>query len=268
MSRAQLEACVEEIFGMDLHSFLTSKVEKESLHDYEVARLLNVTPARIGRIRKELGLKKGNRFLRRFESIYGNGAVDKFKTKIEDLETSLADVAKCFGFTREYARQVYEKIYGCPYTVVYKEKLKERKKNRTLCKGLRTERNEYLEKIKENLCALGLDPDVSFTGQSLTFTANGYRLAVKSCANPRTIGKRQYFRFTCNPGGVRTECDFIICRCAASECRIHFVIPTDAMPKCSISLLPDAGPCDSKYAKFKEAWHLLKNKNGSCVSKN
>ena len=239
------------------------KAEEESLYNYEIAGLLNVAPARIGQIRKELGLKRGSRFTRGFEHSHGAGAVDKFKAMIEDLETSLSGVAKHFGFSREYARQVYEKIYGCPYSVAYKEKLKKKKEKRTLSKKGRTEVIECLKTVKQRLRAMRLDPDVSFTEHSSTLKANGFRLSVKSCASPYTIGKKRYFRFSCNPGGIPTECDFFICRCAYNECMIHYVIPRAAMPKCSVSLFPDAGPCDSKYAKFKEAWHLLKHKNGS-----
>ena len=49
---------------------------------------------------------------------------------IESPHSSLADVARHFGFSREYARQVYKNIYGHPYTKVYREKLEIRKTER------------------------------------------------------------------------------------------------------------------------------------------
>jgi hypothetical protein len=33
------------------------------------------------------------------------------------------------------------------------------------------------------------------------------------------------------------------------------------MPKYGVYLLPEASPGESKYARFKEAWHLLKHEN-------
>ncbi len=122
MTRRNLGVYTKEHFGMDLSEFVKQKVEKESLYDYEIAAILNVNSGLIGQLRKDLGVKRTNGFLRRFDHIYGFGAVSKFKKMIEETENSLSDVARHFGFSREYARQVYEKIYGVTYTEARKRK--------------------------------------------------------------------------------------------------------------------------------------------------
>ncbi|RLF32358.1 MAG: hypothetical protein DRN08_06730 [Thermoplasmata archaeon] len=139
MSRKRdLEVCIKDSFGMDLYEFMKRKVESESLHDYEIANILNnadgklcaVAPRVIGQLRNELGIRRANGFSRRFEIIYGTGAIDTFKEMIEDVDSSLSDVGKYFGFSREYARQVYKKIYGCPYTEAHERKRAARRRRK------------------------------------------------------------------------------------------------------------------------------------------
>jgi len=143
MTKNDLEAYVEDHFGMDLHEFIKHKVEVESLYDYEIADLLNEKVADIGRsrgvlaqdigwLRNEFGIKRANGFSRRFEHKYGQGAVDLFKDMIEDPINSLSDVARRFGFSRQYAWQTYKKIYGFPYTEAKKRKRRERRKMRVV----------------------------------------------------------------------------------------------------------------------------------------
>jgi len=127
MTKKDLGAYVEDRFGMDLHEFIKYKVEVESLYDYEIARILNVQPAVIGRLRRRFGIKRAKAFPRRFERIYGLNAVETFKKMIGNPDNSLSDVARHFGFSRQNAWQVYKKIYGCPYTEAYKRKRLEKR---------------------------------------------------------------------------------------------------------------------------------------------
>lgn len=130
MAKRNLETYVKEHFGMDLYDFIKCKVEVESLYDYEIAHILNVEASRIGPLRKSLGIRRSNGFSRSFEGRYGKGAVDRFKKMIENPNNSLSDVARHFGFSRQYAWHVYKKIYGCPYTEAYKRKQFEKKRKR------------------------------------------------------------------------------------------------------------------------------------------
>jgi hypothetical protein len=68
-------------------------------------------------LRDTFGLKRVNGFSRRFEKRYGEGAIDKFKCLIEDPGNSLAHVAGHFGFSRQYAWEVYRQIYGFPWSI-------------------------------------------------------------------------------------------------------------------------------------------------------
>lgn len=127
MAKRNLETYVKERFGMELYEFIKYKVEVESLYDYEIANILNVEGAFIGRLRHNFRIKRSNGFSRRFDRTYGLGAVEKFKRMIESPDNSLSDVARHFGFSRQYAWQVYKKIYNCPYTETYTRKKLERR---------------------------------------------------------------------------------------------------------------------------------------------
>ena len=114
---AYLKERVRKRFGRGLHDFLKEKIEGEGLFDYEVAALLDVSPTLVRRFRLAYGLTRNRRagFRRCFERKYGPGAVNRFRELIEAPGTSLQDLAQHFGFSREYARQVFQKIYGFPY---------------------------------------------------------------------------------------------------------------------------------------------------------
>ncbi|MBW2346058.1 MAG: hypothetical protein JRF53_19105 [Deltaproteobacteria bacterium] len=130
MTKRDLETYMKEHVGMELYEFIKYKVEVESLHDYEIARILNVEAAFIGRLRNNFGIKRANGFSRRFERTYGLGAVETFKKMIENPDNSLSDVARHFGFSRQNAWHVYKKIYDRPYTEAYKRKrLKKRQES-------------------------------------------------------------------------------------------------------------------------------------------
>jgi hypothetical protein len=127
MTKDELADYVEDHFGMEVYEFIKYKVEVESLHDYEIARIMNVKPADIGRLRRNFGIKRANGFPRRFERTYGVGAIETFKRMVEAPGNSLSDVARHFGFSRQNAWQVYKKIYNRPYTEVHQRKLLEKR---------------------------------------------------------------------------------------------------------------------------------------------
>lgn len=130
MKKRELEAYARRHFGLDLYGFLRQKVKNEALYDYEIAGILGVSRGRIGNLRRELSITKKEGFPARFERKHGKGSVARFKKLIEDPATSLADVGNRFGFSREYARQVYREIYGCPYTVAYRRKREAREREK------------------------------------------------------------------------------------------------------------------------------------------
>lgn len=254
---AQLEAHVKEQFNMELYKFIKQKVEVENLYDYELASILSVNGSLIGKLRKTFGIKKVVKFPKQFERTYGANAMHIFKQIIENPDSSLACVGRHFGFSREYARQVYRNVYGYPYTEAFQSKI-ELKKHKMLTNRKKSKRLELLIKVREKMESMGLTPHLRTRKHPYNILANNYKLLLRCASTPLTIGKKQYFHITTSDS---PDFDFIICLCINNGKSIHYVIPRHAMPKSGVYLLLKAGPGASKYTRFKEAWHLLTRKN-------
>ena len=112
MAKQSLQRHVEGRFGMRLDEFIRYAHQVELRNDAETADILNVNSALIGRLRKKFGIKRADRFSRRFRTTYGEDALEVFHEMIERAHASLSDVAGHFGFSRQYASDVYKKIYG------------------------------------------------------------------------------------------------------------------------------------------------------------
>ncbi|MBW1740474.1 MAG: AraC family transcriptional regulator [Deltaproteobacteria bacterium] len=259
MTTRQLEVYVKKRFDMGICEFMKHKVEAESLYDYELASLLNVDGAFISKLRKAFGIKRANGFPRRFESTYGKGAVDTFKKIIENPDNTLIDVASHFGFSREYARQVYKKLYGRPYTEIFREKILARKRKKLEAK-MKSTRFVSLAEVIEKMSCLGFVPRITNKGPAFTIFVNGYKLALRCTSKPILLGRKHYFRIS-NGIGSNMDYDFVICLCMNNGKSTHYVIPRHAMPRYGVSIPIEAGPLESKYAKFREAWHLLAHEN-------
>lgn len=259
--RKLLETYVKERFGTDLSGFLKDKVEKELLYDKEIGEILNVEQGYIGKLRSAFGIKRGNGFSRRFERKYGPGAEETFRTMIENPDVSLSDLGRFFGFSREYARQAYEKIYGYAYTEAYKKKLIARAQGRLDTPKI-DQRLGLVMQVKERMQSLGLFPNVRTRGRHHMLQTNGYHIAVKCTLKPLSYSGKKYF-YIANATGVCADYDFLIALCRSQEDSIHYIIPRHAMPTCGVSLYPEASPDKSKYAQFREAWHLLGHKGTS-----
>ncbi len=131
-SKTKLKSYVEIHFGMDLYGFIKQKAQVDGLYDYEIASLLEVSDSMITKLRNAYGIKRINGFSRRFDRRYGKGSVERFKKMVENPDSTLAETGTYFGFTKEYARQVYQKIYSSAYTEAFKRKrLVKRKKGLT-----------------------------------------------------------------------------------------------------------------------------------------
>jgi hypothetical protein len=260
MTRVELERDVKHRFGMGLYDFIKQKVEVDTLHDHEIAQLLEVHQSRICKLRKEYGIERANGFLRHFERKYGPGSVDTFKELVDRSYSSLTDVGGHFGFTREYARHVYKKIYGRPYTVAYRRKRRLKQKKCLEERRNNSKRAGALEKVGAKMKSLGLPYNISYRGDSYTISTNGYKLGFRISSTPTLINKREYFRIN-NTMHAEEQIDFIICVCRRGAKDTHFIIPSTAMPKALVSLMPEATPQQSKYAQYREAWHLLAHDN-------
>lgn len=96
-----------------VEQFIRDKVEQEGLTDAEIARLLGAGASTISHWRNKLGIKPADKFTRHFRQKYGDHAIDTFHALVENHST-LKEIADHFGFSREYARQVYNKMYSQP----------------------------------------------------------------------------------------------------------------------------------------------------------
>ena len=257
MTRKKLEIFVKDRFGMNLYKFIKHKCEDESLFDCEIADLLRVSSSFIAKLRNSYGLKKSDGFRRRFERRYGKGAVSRFKKLIKMDDMTLTDVSKIFGFSRENARIIYKKIHKHPYTARYKEKADKRREREALARE-RAMRSLPISRTVEKMKQMGFRPFLVREGKAYRIRLNGFKIVHKRTASPVMIGKKLYYRINTDIAANKDN-DFFICRCGDTKQSIHYVIPKDVAPKYTVSLAPFSNIKESKYAKYKEAWHLLLN---------
>jgi hypothetical protein len=155
-SKTKLESYVEVQFGTDLYGFIKQKAQVEGLYDYEIASLLEVSDSMITKLRNTYGIKRVNGFSRRFDRKYGKGSVERFKKMVENPDSTLAETGRHFGFTKEYARQVYKRIYGSAYTEAFKKKRLVKKKNGLTGRTKRSKQFGDLTEVSKKMKSMGL----------------------------------------------------------------------------------------------------------------
>jgi len=92
-----------------IEHFIRTKVEMETLTDTQIARLLNVSPSTAAHWRNKFRIKPADKFQRKFQENYGPDALARF-TMMRRHGATLQEIGSYFGFSREYARQVYNKL--------------------------------------------------------------------------------------------------------------------------------------------------------------
>lgn len=248
---------VREKYNMDLAVFLKNKSEEESLYNYEIARMLDIGDSDVRSLKRTFGIKRGSVFKKQFKVKYGSCAVEKFKTMIEDPDTSLADVGRYFGFSREYARQAYMTLNGKPYTETLERK-RTIKKNR---KGRDTKKNPVpgvISDIITKLTSIGYKPEFMSPGSSYWISVNNYTILLRSASSPVKTGKQFYFQLSLSKNHIKWEYDFCICILKYEPEDVFYIIPSDELTGYSMSLPASENADGKKYGKYLEAWHLLK----------
>lgn len=259
MKKTQLESFVKRSFHMTVRDFMKQKVEKDGLTDREISHILHIHWSIVGNLRRQFGLKKPHPFFRHFERSYGPGAVRRFRAIIEDPSTSLADVGRSFGFTRETARQIYQKIYGFPYTEAYRQKLLHRRSKPDSLK-FSSRRLIHLKTVKDKLTTMGLDPTIVVQGNShLLVTNNNLRVAVFYNAKLRQTGTKKYFAVKALHK-QKQGCDVFILTYLDKGVRGYYIIPNRYMPRQGTLIAISADDTNGKYTRLKDAWHLLVNR--------
>ena len=254
--KAQLESYSRNNFGVSLLELMKHKVEVEALPNYEIANILNIRRKHVRELIEYFALNKSKAFPARFEKRYGRGAVNIFKTIIESPNKSLSDVGRYFGFSREYARQVYKLLYGTPYTQAFRNKIKKLSVPKT---PARKPRIQYLYELTDNLRSFGISAHIIKDKSINRIIANGFKLDIRISSTYKMVGRKKYFRIIYTKG-LNLDCDFIICICEDMHLRTHYVIPRDIMPAGGICLIPQANHNESKYTEFKENWKLMKKR--------
>jgi hypothetical protein len=256
MNNQKLEAYVKTSFNMPMQDFIKQMVQVKGLFDREIAEMLNISIRSVWNIRKEYGLKKTGISLRRFEKRYGPNAMAEFKAIIKNPSSSLADVGRHFGFSRENARQIYKKIYGKPYSETYKKKVLIRREKADSHK-FNSGRLIHFKEVKNKIADIGLNPEIKFKSNSYSLmTENGFKVAVMHTSNLIDVGNKKYFQV--NPvGKLKQDCDFFILACLNNGNRTYYVIPNKDMPKNGTMIPALSNDANGKYSRLRDAWHLL-----------
>ena len=260
MKKTKLESFVKQLFHMTVKDFMKQRVGRDGLADRDIARILHISSHTVGKLRREYGIQRPHPFFRHFERRYGPGAVKRFKAIIEDPSTSLADVGRQFGFTRETARQIYQKIYGFPYTEAYRQKLLHRRSKADSLKLSSSRQLIHLKTVKDKLTTMGLDPTVVVQGNShLLVTNNNLRVVVFYNAKLRQTGTKKYFAVKALHK-QKQGCDVFILTYLNKGVRGYYIIPNRYMPRKGTLIAISADDTNGKYTRFKDAWHLLVNR--------
>jgi hypothetical protein len=227
---------------------------------------MEVSPMSMPDFIKQDTTRSKDHFLRRFEETHGKDSVGTFRDMIEQPFSTLVDVARHFGFSKENARLVYRKMYGVPYTELLQKKKEARRRRREklrqkrlLQARLESKRLSPVIQAMARARGFGFNTGIRPDGKSYILYINGHKAAVRGASKATQIGRKRYFHV----GKKCRDRDFYICMCKDNGSEAYYVIPSDVMPE-SGTFLP--APNDehsgkagngNKYLQFREAWHLL-----------
>ncbi|HUV59098.1 MAG TPA: helix-turn-helix transcriptional regulator [Desulfatiglandales bacterium] len=250
---------MKKSFDMPIQDLMQQVIEINGLLiDREIINIPDVNIPTICKLRKQYGIKRADSSLRRLERRYGPGFVMRFKSIIEDPSSSLADVGRHFGFSREYVRRIFKKIYRLPYTEIYKKKILLRRLKADSLK-LSSGRLMYVKKVKDKITNMGLGPKILIEAKSyFLLTNNNLRVTVLHSSKLRQIGNKKYF-YVNVINKQKQGCDFFILSYLNNGDRSCYIIPNECMPKRGALIMISSNNTNGKYSRFKDAWHLLVN---------
>lgn len=204
---------------------------------------------------------------------YGRGIQTDLYQIRDNPSYTLAWLAGRHGFTREYARQIFNKYFQYPYTKI-KNKQSNKKKLRRI---MRSEKNQNpKEKIKHykkgesgaykgmliELLALKTCQSLGFkyttknTTRIVDLNINGFFCEVKSAHSAYEINKgydHRFFHCIISPKQME-KADFVFFYIAPAD--TFYVIPINNVPKGGCIYIPEAD-VPHRYCDFKESWGLL-----------
>ena len=119
---------MKKIDKAHIEEFIRTKIELETLTDAQIARLLHVGTSTISNWRNKFHIKPADKFKRKFREKYGPDALESFDVLIQQGAT-LQAIGRYFGFSREYARQVYNKLYQGSSRAQHRPRAQSRKRD-------------------------------------------------------------------------------------------------------------------------------------------
>ncbi len=230
------------------------------------------------------------RKIARFDEKYRHkGGFVKFKSMVDNLST-LEQIGDHFGFSRQNTAGLYRSFFGEPYNKVqFKRKAKRAKEAKrrstdldarleeynNLGKERSAKKTFYTKIVKDRAEKLGLPVDLSAKRNSaVKMTLNGKSVNI-SGTNTETIyhipRKRRpsiYYRFAITSRPV-DFCIFVLDlgEEEGDERYTFYIIPFEEIKHLTLITLKDRysdyrrkrnGDPPSKYAQYRNAWHLLK----------
>lgn len=201
---------------------------------------------------------------------YGPSIIDDLE-RLKTDPTTLTALGDKYGFTREYARQLFFRVFGYRYTGFRKAKAQRRKIDKVV------HRRSPIEKIKRykpgggphkgaigeavayGVCdSLGYDI-TSGIGHSTVYDLiiNGHKCDVKTSyktlqTNPTAC---PYYRFSISQK-QKAEVEYFVLY--VMPLGVSFVVPGKEIPGPSVYIPPSLDRINkSRFSKYREAWHLL-----------
>jgi len=217
---------------------------------------------------------------------YGTEILTDFDNLLNQNGISMTCISKKYGFTRERARQLFEKINKFHFTVIKNQRKASRKEQVELKRQLKKDprnkvstykngdNNVYKAALAEekvmNICiALGYEIKPFTENRNFDLVVNGFNIDVKSAyysALLTTKNRTPLFHFQRSES--QRHADFIICY--AEPINKYFVIPGTVFPTGNHLYIPEKPENSwtiignwkkhsrSKWYDYLEAWHLLK----------
>ena len=228
--------------------------------------------------------KQRDRFSIKLTNRHGSAFLDDYMALSSKQYWDLTAIAKKYGFSRERARQIYNRLFRTPYMSIKKRKTKDKNDQTNAMNRACDPRQKVagytggpvLKGAEVELLAfqkmVELGVNVEFQKNvSYDMIANGYKVDIKSCyvsakTNSRTT--KRYFHF-CITKKQFDLCDFFICFTVLKG--IFYIIPKTELNSRSIYIPTNYNYQHTyfplrkyyqnrpkRYEKYKEAWHLLK----------
>lgn len=220
------------------------------------------------------GYPKEDLFANKLFQKYGNGIMKDFMQVTASTTINLSDIAAKYGFSRERARQIYQELFGEPYT-----KSKNNKSKMRAARASRVRRDLSLRAVRykgnvlkgvtsefviEQICrSLGYAVVANGHGQTIDLIINGKNVEVKSSHKlifpPNS--RCGYYKFHCRPN-QRGRADYFILHIVPEN--RFFVVPCAEVHGDTVYVRPtntrkrwNRETAVGEIEKYNNAWHLL-----------